>query len=358
MADGYGGTNDSGSRAAIHVALWVAANDEANNRSLVEGYIDIYDNAPSLGGYGTGSWGGNVNGWGTSGSLGYDFTGNSGRSYRVWGGQFWVGHGADGRASAYLNASFSGSSPVGYAEAGVSISSDAGTMANYTRLPYAPGAPGLTRSSDGATITVTSAVGDGRGLGITDYHFRTSTDGSNYGAAQGMGTGRVASFAATTTATYWVQTRCATSEGWSDWGSASAIVGVPSTPTPLTLSRTGRNVTVTATAATGTGILDYQVQYSIDGGATWSALVVMSGTTYTYTMLQAGKTHIFRVFARNSIGFSAAATSASLFVPAGGRPKVSGVFVQSQSAKVKISGVWYEAQSVKAKVAGTFVDGI
>lgn len=352
MATWEAGTNDSYSRAKVAFDMYTVQTDETNNRSLVRVTIGIFDNNSSYGGYGTGSWsigfeGGQVN----SGSIYYDFSG-AGPGW-IWSGDYWIGHNADGTRYVSGWASFSGSSPVGSATASGGM-----YLTNYSRPPYAPGAPILQRSTDGATLTITSQIGDGRGLSITDYNWQYSTDNVNWSAEQAMGVGRVASMTLIPTQTIYVRTRCATSEGWSGWSAAASIVGVPTAPSSISLNRVGRTVTVSCGAATGTGILDYQVQYSIDSGATWTALSVMNGQTFTYSMLPAGKTYVFRAVARNSIGFSSAVSSPPILVSSGGKTKVSGVFVQSQSARVRVSGSWVEAQDLKVKTVSTWVTGI
>lgn len=96
------------------------------------------------------------------------------------------------------------------------------------------------------------------------------------------------------------------------------FVVVPGAPATIALSKTARNVTVTAGNSSGPNVTAYKVQYSTDGGTTWSTAQTMTSQSYTYTAL-APATYKFRVFAVNADGNSAYTTSTSLLVTAGGK---------------------------------------
>lgn len=352
MADWYGGTNDSGSRAAVHLAVWEASADYANNRSLVSFYMDVYDNNGSYGGYGTGSWSANIAGVGYSGSLTYDFTGNSGASYRVLSSSIWVPHDGVGASSIYSSGDFSGSSPVGYASAGGWLG-----LTDFAYPPATPGTATLTRTSDGTSITATSAIPASSAATITSYEYRTSTDNSTWGAATAMGGtgGRVATFTGVSTTTYYVQTRAGSPEGWSAWSSSASIVGVPTAPASIGLARNGRDVTVTSGSSTGTGITGYYVQYSTDG-STWSTEQLMTSQTYTYTALTPALTYTFRTKSLNAIGYSAPAVSTPLFVPAGGK-RFDGTAFNSTATFKRFDGTsWNVVQTAKRSNGTSWLD--
>ena len=94
------GTNDSIQRAYLQVELDKITDDPANNRSYVRLRARFGDNSASYGGTGTASWNVYFDGaYVTSGSFGYNLTGNSGNVYNFYDDYFWVTHSADGTRS-------------------------------------------------------------------------------------------------------------------------------------------------------------------------------------------------------------------------------------------------------------------
>lgn len=360
MADWYAGTDDSASRAAIHLAMWESSTDPANNRSLVSYYLDIYDNNGSYGGYGTGSWSATIAGVGYSGSLSYDFTGNSGASYRVVSNSTWVTHNGDGTGGASATAWFGGSSPVGNAGIGtVSIG-----LTDFFRPPGAPDIASLSRTSDGSKITMTATVPSSP-LTITNYYFRYSTDNSNW-----YGVGYTGSSATTfsnwsvpsSTVGYYISAQAANSDGWGSAGNSTFIAGVPTAPTVTSAIRTGRNVTVTIGGSSSNGgatITAYKIQASSDNGATWGTVQDITSGTYTYTGLTPALTWLFRVYAINSTGNSAYATSAGVFVPAGGKlynTNTAGAWANANIARRNDGAGWVELSTAKRFDGTNWVD--
>ena len=60
----------------------------------------------------------------------------------------------------------------------------------------------------------------------------------------------------------------------------------------------------------------YYLQRSSDNGATWTTwgyppVTTPLGTTWTWTGLSANTSYVFRVFARNSAGFSASSAASA-----------------------------------------------
>ena len=339
MASWEAGTNDGFSRAKVVYAQDVVAYDQANNRTLIRIQIGIFDNNASYGGYGTGSWSISLMGVGrASSSVSYDFAG--GGPGWVWSGDFWVGHDGNGYQNIYGSASFSGESPVGSATASGNF------VIDYTHTPGAPSAPTLARTSDGTSITVTSAIPSSFTT-ITDYNYRHSTDGSNWSAAQAMGTGRVSTFTGVPTQTYSFQTRAFADGVWGAWSATASIVGIPSAPASITATRTARNVTVVAGTSTGSGIIGYFTQYSTDAGATWSAEQAMTEQAYTFSNLPAALSYVFRVYTKNTIGSSDFTTSEPVFVPAGGRRWNGTDWVSSTTAKRWDGSAWIDLTIAK-----------
>lgn len=350
------GTNDDRSRGKVAFDMYVVQTDEPNNRSLVRIAVGIFDNNGSYGGYGTGSWSiGLLGAQRASSSVYYDFSG-SGPGW-VWADNFWVDHNTDGSKWVDGWATFNGVSPVGSATA-----SGGFWLTDYARPPYAPGAPSLARSQDGRTITITSQPADGRGLGITDYQYRWSSDGSSWSGEQLMGTGRVATFGpagVTATQAYYFQTRAASSEGWGAWSGSSSIGGVAAAPGSIAVSRAGRNVTVTAGASPTAGVNGYWVQLSSDNGSTWSAAQLMSNQSYVYQNLTPAVTYRFRVYATNPIGYSAVTSSDPLFVPAGGKVRTGSQWVNTTNMRTRVNGgPWIDAASLCVRRGSSWVESV
>lgn len=352
MATWEAGTNDSASRGKVAFDMYVVQDDYANNRSLVRVAIGVFDNNGSYGGYGTGSWsiglnGGQVN----SGSVYYDFSG--GGPGWIWSGDYWVGHNADGSRWVDGWASFGGTSPVGSATA-----SGGFWLTDFAYPPGQPGAPTLTRNSTGTSIGITSQV-PGSAVGITAYQYVYSTDNANWSGVQGM-SGNTATFAAPSATTgYYIMTRAGSNEGWGAWSPSAFIAGVPTAPASINATRTARNVAVTCTAPSsdgGSAVTGYFVQYSTDGGSTWSTAQAMSSQSYTYTNLTAALTYTFRVYATNSIGSSATTASNPLFVPAGGKRWDGSAWVSTTTAKRWDGTAWVDLSTAKRWDGTAWVD--
>jgi hypothetical protein len=231
------------------------------------------------------------------------------------------------------------------------------TSTNFVRLPTAPPtAPTLSRTTDGITVTVTSATATSP-VTISDYEYRSSTDGSTWGSAVSMGTDRVATFTGTSTQIYYFQTRAVSSEGSGPWSTTATSAGLPSAPTSITATRTARNVTVTVGASASNGgstITGYFVQYSTDG-TTWSTAQATTGGSYTFTNLTAGLTYTFRAYATNAVGNSAF-VSAALFVPAGGKRYDGTSWASTATAKRYDGTSWVDLTTAKRYDGTAWVD--
>lgn len=146
--------------------------------------------------------------------------------------------------------------------------------------------------------------------------------------------------------------------GYFTWSTVATIPGSCSG------ARTGRNILVTATGSGsdgGSGITSYKVQraWSLNGTSGWSAWEseqTLSSFQYNYTNLTPGRYWKFRVYAVNANGLSAARESSAIFVPAGGKRKVSGSFQFMTIAKRRASGVWTDLTIAKRRASGSFVD--
>lgn len=132
--------------------------------------------------------------------------------------------------------------------------------------------------------------------------------------------------------------------------------GVPSAPPIAVATVSGRTVSITVYASTddgGAGISSYTVQYSTDGGSTWGGTVY--GGSCTYNNLPPGD-YIFRAYAGNEVGASAASITEVVRVRSGGKVRVDGAWVDGL-AKVRVAGVWKDA-TVKVRESGAWHDAL
>lgn len=232
-------------------------------------------------------------------------------------------------------------------------------LTDFVRPPAAPAtAPSISRTSDGVTTTVTSATATSP-VSISDYEYRSSTDGTTFASAVSMGLDQVGTFTGTGTQIYYFQTRAVSSEGAGAWSPTATSFGVPSAPASIATSRTARSVTVTVGASAtngGTPIVNYFAQYSTDSGTTWSAPQVVSGGAITFSNLTPALTYVFRAYSTNGIGSSAFTTSGSLFVPAGGKRYDGATFTSTTIAKRWSGSAWVDLTIAKRWDGSAWVD--
>lgn len=351
MTQWSAGTNDSVSRGRAVLEIFIIQQDPANNRTLIRHAGGAFDNNGSYGGYGTGWYSLWLNGGlENNSSVYYDFAGDTPGWVQIH--DHWIYHNEYGQATVSGRMEFGGDgSPVGYADTGTQYF----TLPDYSRPPSAPSAPSLARASSGGVVTVTSAVASSP-VGISDYHYRYSTDNTNWSGAVSMGTDRVADFNGVSTQTYYFQTRATSSEGDGGWSGSSGIVGVPTAPASCTVALSGRSILVTAGSSTGDGINGYWVQYSTDGGSTWSTAQVISSQQYQYTNLAPALTYLFRVYSTNGIGYSASTVSSGTFIPAGGKRSTGSAWQSTTIAKRGTGTDWVDMSIAKRSDGVNWVD--
>lgn len=237
-----------------------------------------------------------------------------------------ITHDANGTGDAQASGSVTTSdgSPNATTIGNASISTKTLTLTDFVRLPSAPsGSPTLTRSAPFTTIGVTSQVA-ASAVSPSDYEYSVSTDGTNFGSAVSMGTDRVIDFTgATATQIYYFRSRAISSEGTGPWSGTGTSAGIPTAPSGISAVRSTNDVTVTVSASSsngGSAITGYGVQYSTDG-STWSTAQTIgaSGGSTVFNDLAPALTYTFRAYATNAVGNSAYATSAGVFIPAGGK---------------------------------------
>lgn len=352
----YGYSSDAEKRAGLVINIWVLQEDSAGNRSKVAWVVDYFDNSAVYGGNGTSNWYATAAGNNYSGSVTFNFTGNSYSQIRLLDNSAgtWLAHNTDGTQSVSVAASVDANSPVGSTSASGTL-----TLTDYARPPAAPSAPALTRASSGATVGITSAVPSSP-LTITAYQYAYSTDNSSWSSPVDMGNSTTATFTVPSVTTgYYIITRAYSSEGWGGWSPSSFIAGIPSAPASISTSRVARNVTVAISPSPSNGgatITAYMLQYSSDNGGSWSSAIDMGGLSYTYSNLTPGLTYVFRAYAVNSIGQSAPATSAPLFVSGGGRRFDGSAMVSTVIARRYDGTSWLDVTTAKRFTGSTWVD--
>lgn len=348
-----------GSRAWLRILLQTGATDEANNRVYARLAYEIDPNGAQTANSGyTSYWAFNSSLTGPkSGTFTYNLANGYVLLYDT--GYQWWNCAADGTFHVTASGDITPDSPLTNASVSLNV-----TPVDFPRPPRQPNPPTLSRTSNGASITIVSQTPSSP-VTVTDYNFVYSTDGANWSAAQGMGGySSIVWSAPSATTQYYFETRAYSSEGWGAWSNYSSIAGVPSAPVGITTTRTARNVLVqTGTSTTdGGATANYFVQYSTDSGSSWSTGIGMtynSSSTkweYTYSNLTAGLTYVFRTYAANSTGSSAFTTAANLFVPAGGRRYNGTSWNSTTTAKRYNGSAWVDLTIAKRYNGTTWVD--
>ena len=205
--------------------------------------------------------------------------------------------------------------------------------------PDAPAAPTLT--SSGTTMTVTWAAPLANGADITDYDVSycssTCTSESNWTEWNASNTSTALSASIPNLVngtTYQVRVRAQNSVGEGDWSPASThAIGRPGAPAAPTLTSGNAQLTAKWSAPAGTvTITDYDVQYSSNGGATWTewnAANTSTGLNATITGLNNGTTYQVQVRAESNLGPGPWSPSAS--IKAGLPEGTSGIRVEPVS---------------------------
>lgn len=354
----YSGSFSGRPACTLTLSVVESSTNSGANTSVVSWSLSVTGNSASYNN-GPGDWSVNVNGVTWSGNWTYNFT--SDNNPTLGSGSTTVTHNGDGSKtiSSSASASDNGGSPLGSAGASGSL-----TLTNFAVLPSAPAAPTVTRSSDGATMTIVSGVASSP-VTLSKYDYRWSTNDASWTTVTPLNTTTPTSttssplFTGTTTQPYYFQTRGVSSEGNGAWSPSKVSYGVPSVPSTIATARTARDVTVTVGAPStngGTVVTGYFVQYSTNSGSTWSTAQAMTGQAYTYTNLTAGLTYRFRAYAVNATGNSAYTTAPDLFVPAGGKRYNGSAWNSTTTAKRFNGTAWVDLTIAKRFNGTAWVD--
>ena len=194
----------------------------------------------------------------------------------------------------------------------------------------------LAASSNGVFQSVlTWAAPDSNASAITDYVVQYSPNNSTWttfsdGVSATTGA-TVTSLSAATTYYYRVASINAVGQsGWSNVPSA-ATAGVPSQVDTPTSSSGDKSFTISwsAPATGGSAITSYSVQYSTNGGSSWSTAETFTSANTEFTNRSKtwtatnGTSYVGRVLATNAVGSGAYSAASTARTPGYGAPGVS-----------------------------------
>jgi len=192
-------------------------------------------------------------------------------------------------------------------------------------LPTPPVAPTAVKGNAQVTLSWPASDDDG-GAAITDYVIEySSNDGTSWTIfADGVSDGRSATVTGLTNGTsYILRVSAITTYGTGDPSPSSDPVTpltVPSVPKSLSASYGNASADLSWIAPTddgGTPVTDYVIEYSSNGGTSWSTFNDGSGLSVstTVTGLTNGTSYTFRVRAKNTEGQSQPSDTAGPLTP-------------------------------------------
>ncbi|MEN9965104.1 MAG: hypothetical protein RJA60_101 [Actinomycetota bacterium] len=199
---------------------------------------------------------------------------------------------------------------------------------SFTNAPVAPSTPAAPTATlgDGQVALTWTAPASG-GSAITDYEIDYSSDnGMNWSTfSDGLSATASATVTGLTNGTsYKFRIRAVNSAGTSSSSVASSAVtpaAVAGAPTNVVGNFGNAQAAISWTApatSNGSAITDYTIQYSSNGGTSWStfAHTASTATSATVTGLTNGTSYTFKVAAVNGVGTSSYSTVSSAIIPA------------------------------------------
>ena len=207
-----------------------------------------------------------------------------------------------------------------YTEYGAGPSATAIQSKTFTTLPRTPVLTSLTVGNQSLEAGFTQATST-----VTNYEYRTSTNGgSTYGswtALSPVDTASPITISSLTNGTaYTVQVRAVNGVDTSEASNALTATprAVPGAPTGLTVTPLTNKASLSWAAPASTGgssIVDYVVQWSGDGGSTWTSDGLTStSTSAEVTGLDSCSPYLFRVAATNATDTGPASSEVAAMV--------------------------------------------
>ena len=260
----------------------------------------------------------------SSGALAVSFTAGSNGGAAITAYEYSVDHGAHWVSTGTLGTSFvisdltNGTTypvevrAINSAGTGAASASVTGTPAG---LPGQPSIGGVARSD--RTLTATVSVADNGGSPITAWQYSTD-GGSSWFTASGTTSPLTLTVLSSDGSTrlangtgYALQVRAKTAIGTGP-ASPTTIVAPASAPTAPSIAVTAGNTSASVSFALGTdgGSPVTQVEYSLDGGGTWTSAGTLS-SPFTVSGLTNGTTYSVKLRADNAIGVGASSVPAS-----------------------------------------------
>lgn len=332
----------------LRMECYIVQEDPGNNRSLVraDAYIDVSGSASSY----NISIGMNINGTGGGWDLGYRSFG-SGNHLVVGGWDVWVGHDTNGYLGSIGFSASASSGGWGSASAG------GGSLGGFRDYDRSPGSP--TISTSRTTNNVSVALGAvSSPAGTPTYYCQRSENGGAYGDTK---TGQSPSYSNLLAgSTQQFRSYASNSDGTSGYtySTAVSIPTVPSAPASINVtSVAGLDMTVGISASSSTGgepITGYTMEYN--NGSGWTGSTPVVGNSVTYTNLTPGLNYQFRAYATNAMGNSAYATSATVFLSAGGRRWTGSAWIPTATAKRWTGTAWVPLTTAKRWNGSTWVN--
>ena len=130
----------------------------------------------------------------------------------------------------------------------------------------------------------------------------------------------------------------------------------PATPSPTATLNADKTITVTFPAVSSpAGTPTYYVAFSQDGGP-YQNQQSGTGTSFTFSNLQAGANFVFRAYAVNSDGTGGTGYTGSVFVPPGFWVNTAGGVIPAKSVQVKTAGGLVTVKAIQVLTANGLVN--